>query len=187
MPCKDKGSDVSRLEKLGLSWKPGRGLGQRLERNEEGVAPSAPARMLPAKGGVCSQHVRACARGAATDKAGPGGFGGRGPGARAPPARGAAAGRGAARRGGGCARTGPSPPPPPFCFLGTMGESNGRARERAWRRRNEPSAEAREPAVGGKRGAPQALSSRPLSPARAEWEDWRGEGQRRERARPPPH
>lgn len=27
-----------------------------------------------------------------------------------------------AARGNGCARTGPSPPPPPFCFLGTMGK-----------------------------------------------------------------
>lgn len=183
-PLKDKGGDVSRLGNLGPSWNSGRDWDKEEDRWEGGSPPQRGSGCSWPEGGVCCRHVRACARNATTDKARPGGGGGRGPGARAPPARGAAAGRGAAR-GGGCARTGPSPPP--FCFLGTMGESNGRAREQGWQGRNEPGARARGLGGSGERGAPQALSPRLFSRSRAEWEEGRGEGERRERARPPPH
>lgn len=96
--------------------------------------------------GVCAQ-TRARVRGAkATDKSsgwgkvsGPGT--GEGTTVRAhPPGAGPRPGTRGPRRGeDGCARTGTLPPP--FCFLGTMGESNGQARERGQRRKERDAAE----------------------------------------------
>lgn len=96
-PLKDKGGDVSRLGNLGPSWNSGRDWDKEEDRWEGGSPPQRGSGCSWPEGGVCCRHVRACARNATTDKARPGGGGGRGPGARAPPARGAAAGRGAAR------------------------------------------------------------------------------------------
>lgn len=140
---------------------------------EESPLPRGPGCSRP-EGGVCSQHVRA--RGAPPQTKPDSGEAAAGGPVRAHPRREALPRDEGPRGGDGCARTGSSPPMPPFCFLGTMGESNGRARERGWREGNEPGARARGPGRGGERGAPSALSPRHLSQDRAEGEDGRGRG-----------
>lgn len=116
-----------------------------------------------------------------------GGSCGWGPGARAPPARGTAAGRGAARGGTDARALGPRRRCRHFVSSAQW--------ERVTAERGSEAGEGGMNQVLVRRDRAERRSAgllRPCSPLhlswnRAEWEDGRGEGQRREQAQPPPH
>lgn len=107
--------------------------------------------------------MRARTRNAATDKALSGRGCGWGPGARAPPARGAAAGRGAAKGGMDARAPGPRRRRRHFVSSAQWGKSNGRARERGWRERNEPVAGREDWSEAGSAGRLQPCHRDPLA------------------------
>lgn len=115
-------------------------------------APAPRTRMLWAGGGVCVSSTCAQAERRNRQKPGPGEPEARSPVRAHPPREALPPNEGP--RGGedGCARTGPSPPTSPFCFLGTMGESNGQTREHGWRGQNEPGAGTGDRAEAGSKG-----------------------------------
>lgn len=137
------------------------------KRFKEGERPWCARREARDVRGCVLQHVRACAGPKQQTKAGPRGKqAARGAGDIAvrahPPESGAAAlAEGATKGENGCARTGALPPP--SCFLGTMGENNGRARERGRRSRKERDAEEREIRAEDRAGGAAAALS-PASP-----------------------